>query len=307
MSTLEFHVLLALAGGPLYGYAIKDAVAAESGGTHTPRAGSLYRVLARLMTAGLVKETDPRGGITAHPRPQPPLLRAHRRRPEGAVRRGPTPQTHGGRGRTASRRRARPVVRNPVRRLLVGLIRLFPPAFRAQFGADMAEQVGRDYDLARARGPASALWYALGTTFDLVRSATAERWNPAFARVVPATPLREKDPMGSIAEWARDLRLAFRTLRRSPGFAAVTIGPLGLAIGATAGMWSVVDRVILRPLPYPDPGRLMAVDGTAPGTDLPARFGLGREFYLQYREQSKLAADVALFGGQLRQIGRAHV
>jgi predicted permease len=177
------------------------------------------------------------------------------------------------------------------------LIRLFPPAFRAQFGADMAEQVGRDYDLARARGPASALWYALGTTFDLVRSATAERWNPAFARVVPATPLREKDPMGSIAEWARDLRLAFRTLRRSPGFAAVTIGTLGLAIGATAGMWSVVDRVILRPLPYPDPGRLMAVDGTAPGTDLPARFGLGREFYLQYREQSKLAADVALFGG----------
>ena len=67
MSTLEFHVLLALAGGPLYGYAVKDAVAAESGGTHTPRAGSLYRVLARLMTAGLVKETDPRVGIPAHP------------------------------------------------------------------------------------------------------------------------------------------------------------------------------------------------------------------------------------------------
>lgn len=67
MSLLEYHVLLALARGPLYGYAIKDAVASESAGTQTPRAGSLYRVLARLLTAGLVKETDPRGEIPAHP------------------------------------------------------------------------------------------------------------------------------------------------------------------------------------------------------------------------------------------------
>jgi len=57
-STLEYHVLLALAGGPLHGYAIKDAVASESAGTLTPRAGSLYRVVARLMTAGFVIEAD---------------------------------------------------------------------------------------------------------------------------------------------------------------------------------------------------------------------------------------------------------
>ena len=67
MSLLEFHVLLALARGPLYGYAIKDTVAEESGGTQTPRAGSLYRVIARLMTSGLVRETDPRGDVPAHP------------------------------------------------------------------------------------------------------------------------------------------------------------------------------------------------------------------------------------------------
>lgn len=57
LSTLEYHVMLALASGPLYGYAIKDAVAAESSGTLTPRAGSLYRVVARLMGAGYVIET----------------------------------------------------------------------------------------------------------------------------------------------------------------------------------------------------------------------------------------------------------
>lgn len=58
-SMIEYHVLLALAGGPLYGYAIKEAAATESGGAVTPRAGSLYRVLARLMTRGLVAETAP--------------------------------------------------------------------------------------------------------------------------------------------------------------------------------------------------------------------------------------------------------
>jgi DNA-binding PadR family transcriptional regulator len=67
MSILEYHVLLALAGGPLHGYAIKEAVARESGGTHTPHAGSLYRVLARLLAAGLVRETEPRGAVPAHP------------------------------------------------------------------------------------------------------------------------------------------------------------------------------------------------------------------------------------------------
>ena len=67
MSNLEYHVLLALAQGPLYGYAIKDAVAAESSGAITPRAGSLYRVIARLISGGLVKEVTPRGDVPAHP------------------------------------------------------------------------------------------------------------------------------------------------------------------------------------------------------------------------------------------------
>ena len=56
MSTLEYHVLLAMATGPIHGYAIKQAVEAESAGTLVPRAGSLYRVIARLMTRGLVRE-----------------------------------------------------------------------------------------------------------------------------------------------------------------------------------------------------------------------------------------------------------
>ena len=53
-----------------------------------------------------------------------------------------------------------------------------------------------------------------------------------------------------------DLRIAARLLRRSPGFAAVSILTLGLAIGATTAIFSVIEPVLLRPLPYPDPGRL---------------------------------------------------
>jgi len=67
MSTLEYHVLLALSSGPLHGYAVKDAVAADSGGSQTPRAGTLYRVVARLITAGLVRETEPADGRPPHP------------------------------------------------------------------------------------------------------------------------------------------------------------------------------------------------------------------------------------------------
>jgi DNA-binding PadR family transcriptional regulator len=56
MSTLEYHVLLAMATGPIHGYAIKQAVETESAGTLVPRAGSLYRVIARLIARGMVRE-----------------------------------------------------------------------------------------------------------------------------------------------------------------------------------------------------------------------------------------------------------
>ena len=102
--------------------------------------------------------------------------------------------------------------------------------------------------------------------------------------------------MATFPDWLRDMQVSIRGLRRSPGFAAVTIGTLGLAIGVTAGMFSVVDRVLLDPLPFAHADRLMAVLGTAPGSQLPPEFGLGSEFYVQYHEQSKLIEDVTTLG-----------
>jgi DNA-binding PadR family transcriptional regulator len=66
ISSLEYHVLLCMASGPQYGYAIKELVEKESGGTLSPPAGSLYRVIARMITRGWVVETEP-GTVTPHP------------------------------------------------------------------------------------------------------------------------------------------------------------------------------------------------------------------------------------------------
>lgn len=68
MSALDFHVLLVLASGERYGYAIMKAVESQSRGALSPEIGSLYRVLARLMEAGLVVEApSPEADADVHP------------------------------------------------------------------------------------------------------------------------------------------------------------------------------------------------------------------------------------------------
>jgi predicted permease len=101
----------------------------------------------------------------------------------------------------------------------------------------------------------------------------------------------------SVEDIVRDLRHARRGLLRAPGFVATAVLTLGLAIGAVTGMFSVVNTVLLQPLPFPNPERLVEVAGTAPGSDLPERFGPSSEFYLHYKERSQLIDGIFLFGG----------
>jgi len=93
---------------------------------------------------------------------------------------------------------------------------------------------------------------------------------------------------------AADVRYAFRTLRRNPGFAIVVLLTLALGIGANAAIFSVVNGVLLRPLPYRDADRLMVIWGDLkrPGlNDIPASAGE----YVDYRDRSHAFEQVAAY------------
>ncbi|MEM7350764.1 MAG: ABC transporter permease, partial [Acidobacteriota bacterium] len=96
-------------------------------------------------------------------------------------------------------------------------------------------------------------------------------------------------------DWTREIRQALRALLRTPGFTLLTVATLGLAIGVNAGLFSVVDTVLLDPLPFRDNDRLVYLAASAPGSDLPEEFGVATEFFVQYREKSELLEDLATF------------
>jgi hypothetical protein len=76
---------------------------------------------------------------------------------------------------------------------------------------------------------------------------------------------------GWLESWLRDAKFALRSLRRSResrGFAAAVVGTLAVGIGAALAMFTVVDRVLLRSLPYSHPDRLVEIWEAARGSEL---------------------------------------
>src|ERR671914_1659123 len=81
---------------------------------------------------------------------------------------------------------------------------------------------------------------------------------------------------------AQDLRFAWRTLRSNPGFTLVAVLTLGLGIGANTAIFSVLNGVLLRPLPYGNADRLVLIQQTAPLSNQP-NFGISIKELYDYR------------------------
>jgi predicted permease len=91
-----------------------------------------------------------------------------------------------------------------------------------------------------------------------------------------------------------DTRFALRILGKSPAFTVVAVLTLALGIGATTAIFSVVNGIVLKPLPYSDPERLIEVRLKNPDLHV-SNWGLSRADYLIFREQSRTFEDIALY------------
>lgn len=171
-----------------------------------------------------------------------------------------------------------------------------PDDAREHIVNELDEVYGRIYEQdghARARR-----WYwqeALAFTGGFTLERLRERATGRHPITVPSHDRR--GPMRTFFEsWTGDFRHAARSLTRVPGFTFIVVLTLALAIGANAAIFSVVNAVLLKPMPHPNADRLVHIGGSAPGTDQPAEFGVADELYFEYKESVPGLEDIALYG-----------
>jgi len=99
----------------------------------------------------------------------------------------------------------------------------------------------------------------------------------------------------SLEDIVRDVRLGLRALRRRPAFTTIGALTLGLGIGAATAVFSVVNGVLLKPLPYPKSDALVAIWHTAPGAHIAADVDTSAAQYFTYRDENHSFQEFGLW------------
>src|SRR5258707_5274742 len=97
-----------------------------------------------------------------------------------------------------------------------------------------------------------------------------------------------------MAYWLQHLREIIRRLSRTVGFASVAVLTIALGIGANTAIFSVINGVLLKPLPYSKPDELVGMWHTAPGINIPD-LNQSPSNYFTYRDQNHTLQDMGLY------------
>src|SRR5579864_1371173 len=137
---------------------------------------------------------------------------------------------------------------------------LYPPPFRDRFGAELVEAFAESMDqAAREHGIRGVMLLAGRACGDVLRHAAGERW-ASWRRTASGLPLRASaldgprpsqhaDLLDTIVQ---DIRFSVRSFVKTPTLTAAVVLTIALGIGATTSIFTVVDRIVLRPLPFPN-------------------------------------------------------
>jgi putative ABC transport system permease protein len=177
------------------------------------------------------------------------------------------------------------------------------PAREARIVREIASQLEDFYRDAIARGTSEgeADAHAAGQITDWVRMARDVRradWPHARSRVdrfvdaIEARPAASRGGWLMMAHMVRDVRYAIRQLVRAPAFTTVALLTLALGIGATTAVFSFVDGVLLRPLPYPEPDALVRVHEVLPQIGL---FSVAPANFFDWRSQNAVFDRLAAY------------
>ncbi|MDB4878427.1 MAG: hypothetical protein JWM41_4873 [Gemmatimonadetes bacterium] len=169
---------------------------------------------------------------------------------------------------------------------------IYPQSFRARFGDEMAELAAERIARARRSGRVAVGREAAALLIDLVRTAPAEWSYAARAERPAAVHATPRDNMDIVIQ---DLRFAVRGLLRRPAFTVVAALTLALGIGANTAIFSVVNAILIRPIPYPNGDRMVTIWGVQ-GTQ--GQNGVVYADYLEWRAQNRTFEDMGAYRGQ---------